>query len=175
MTEIDYAILAVLGFSAIAGALRGFLREALGFATWIIALWMAWKHSDVVSPYLGGALAAEPLRLWAARGLMLFAVLAAGTLVAVLVSQMVRVSLFSGFDRFLGFAFGVLRAFVILGLLAMLAGRLQLDREPWWKASTLVPYVEWAGQLVSGLVGDAKRQVGAAVTAASGPSPALGP
>ena len=56
MTEIDLAIIAVLGLSAVFGTVRGFLREALGFATWIVALWMAWRHSDVVAPYLGGTL-----------------------------------------------------------------------------------------------------------------------
>ncbi len=174
MTEIDYAILAVLGISAVFGALRGFLREALGFATWVVALWMAWRHSDVVAPYLGGTLSVEPFRLWAARGIMLFAVLAGGTLVAVLVSKTVRVSLFSGFDRFLGFGFGVLRGVTILGLFAMLGLRLQLDREPWWTQSKLMPYVEIAASAVRGFVGEASGQITRS-TAVRAPVPGFGP
>ncbi len=174
MTEIDLAIIAVLGLSAVFGTVRGFLREALGFATWIVALWMAWRHSDVVAPYLGGTLSVEPFRLWAARGITLFAVLAVGTLVAVLVSKTMRVSLFSGLDRFLGFGFGVLRGVVILGLFAMLGLRLQLDREPWWTQSKLMPYVEIAASAVRSFVGDASGQI-VRGTAVRTPSAAFGP
>jgi membrane protein required for colicin V production len=159
MTEVDYAILGVLVLSSVFGMLRGFLREALGLATWVIGLWLAWRHSDVMEPYLGGLLATEPLRIWAARGLMLIAVLALGTLISVLVSQFVRVTLFSGFDRLLGFAFGVVRALVIVGLLTMVGQRLQLDGEAWWKASRLVPYAEVAAGFVRGLVGEAAAEI----------------
>jgi membrane protein required for colicin V production len=158
MNEVDYAIIALVAASAALGVLRGFLREALGLATWVLALWAAWAHSDIVTPYLGAALS-EPFRLWAARGIVLVVVLAAGTLVSVLVSEFVSLTLFRGLDRLLGFLFGALRAGVVVGVAVMLGQRLDLDGESWWKSSKLMPYGESAAVVVKSIVGDAADSV----------------
>ena len=167
MTDIDLAILAVLVISAILGTLRGFLREAIGLASWLIALWVAWKHNDLVASYLGGALAAEPLRTWAARAITLIAVLLVGTVVGVVANQLVRVSIFSGFDRLLGLLFGLLRGIVVLGLATIVAQQLRLDKEPWWTASRLIPYVTAAGTGIRVLVGETARGLDEAATGAA--------
>jgi membrane protein required for colicin V production len=157
MTPVDYVIVAVAAASALVGAIRGFLREAISLATWIIALWVAWQHSDALRPYLGGALAAEPYGTWAARTLIALGVLVLGTLVGILAGQFVRVSLFSGFDRFLGFLFGLLRGAVVIGLAVIVAVTLRLDGERWWKQAKLTPYAESIGDAVRVVVGDAAR------------------
>ncbi|MCP5327861.1 MAG: CvpA family protein [Steroidobacteraceae bacterium] len=159
MTPVDYVILAIAVASALLGVIRGFLREAISAATWIVALWAAWQHSDFVRPWLGGALAAEPYGTWGARALVVFAVLILGTLVGMLAGQFVRVSLFSGLDRFLGFLFGLLRGVVVIGLAVIVATTLRLDGEPWWKQSKLMPYAEGIGDVVRVVVGDAARTV----------------
>ncbi|MCU0758578.1 MAG: CvpA family protein [Steroidobacteraceae bacterium] len=157
MTPVDYVIVAVAAASALVGAIRGFLREAISLATWIIALWAAWQHSDALRPHLGGALAAEPYGTWAARTLIALGVLIVGTLVGILAGQFVRVSLFSGFDRFLGFLFGLLRGAVVIGLAVIVAATLRLDGERWWKQARLMPYAESIGDAVRVVVGDAAR------------------
>ena len=75
--------------------------DAISLATWVIALWVAWHYSDWLRPHLGGALATEPYGTWAARTLLVIGVLIVGTLVGITAGNFVRVSLFSGFDRFL--------------------------------------------------------------------------
>lgn len=154
MNPADYLIIGLVVVSAVIGAFRGFLREVIAFLTWVVALWMAWHHSDLVAPYLGGTLAEEPYRTWAARALVALGVLLLGTLLGFVAAHFARVSIFSGLDRFLGLLFGVLRAVVVLGLLAMLAARLHIDQERWWKKSQLVPYAETVGAIVASLVGD---------------------
>jgi membrane protein required for colicin V production len=160
MTPVDYVIIALAAASALAGLARGFLREAISLATWIIALWAAWHYSDSLRPHLGGALAVEPYGTWAARTLITLAILVVGTLVGVFAGQFVRVSLFSGFDRFLGFLFGVLRGAVVIGVAVIIASSLRLDGERWWKQSKLMPYAEAIGAAVRVVVGDAARRVG---------------
>ena len=160
MTPVDYVIIAVAAASALVGLARGFLREAISLATWIIALWAAWHFSDSLRPHLGGALAAEPYGTWAARTLIALGILVAGTLVGIFAGQFVRVSLFSGFDRFLGFLFGVLRGAVVIGVAVIIATSLRLDGERWWKKSTLMPYAETVGAAVRVVVGDAARRAG---------------
>jgi membrane protein required for colicin V production len=154
MAPADYVVLAIIAVSAIIGLFRGFLREAISLVSWIVALWVAWRHSDLVTPYLGGALASEPFRTWAARVLITIAILLLGTLVGMLATQFMRVSMFSGFDRFLGFVFGLLRGAVVLGVLVLIATQLRLDGESWWKKSKLMPYAEIVAALVGGVIGD---------------------
>ena len=168
MNEIDYAILAVVAASAVLGALRGFLREALGLATWIVAIWAAAAHSGLVSPYLGGALAEEPLRTWAARGIVLLAILAIGTFLSTVISELVRVSLFRGLDRLLGIAFGGLRAIIVIGLVVLLARQSALDGESWWRASRLMPYGEAAADVVQAVAGEVSQRVRDAAAPAPG-------
>ena len=142
MSHTDYVLLAVIAISAALGAVRGFLREAIALAAWIIGLWMAWQHQDWVAPYLGGALAAEPIHTWAARTIVFVGVLLLGTLIGAIANHFIRTSLFSGFDRLLGFGFGLLRGVLILAVFGMLGQQLRLDSEKWWTGSKLMPYVE---------------------------------
>jgi len=160
MTPADYVILAVVALSALIGLARGFLREAISLATWIIALWAAWHYSDALAPHLGGALATEPYGTWASRTLIALGILIVGTLLGITVGNFVRVSLFSGFDRFLGFLFGLLRGGLVLGVAVIVATTLRLDGEYWWKQAKLIPYAETAGDALRIVVGDAARNAG---------------
>ena len=54
MNPTDYLVIAAIIISAVVGALRGFLREAVALAAWIIALFVAWHFSDLIEPHLGG-------------------------------------------------------------------------------------------------------------------------
>jgi membrane protein required for colicin V production len=65
----------------------------------------------------------------------------------------VRLSIFSGTDRFLGGVFGTLRGFVACGLLALLGQLVELESEPWWKESSLVPFAVSIGETLSAVTG----------------------
>ena len=39
MTPVDYTLIAIVVISAVIGAFRGLLREAISLITWIVALW----------------------------------------------------------------------------------------------------------------------------------------
>lgn len=154
MTALDYIILGVLAFSAIAGVLRGFLRETCSLATWILAVWAAWHFGPAIEPWLGGALSEAPARTWAARVPVFLLVLMIGTAIGALVTHLVRTSLFSGLDRLLGFILGVLRGLVVLGVAALVCQAVRLDGEPWWRGSRLVPYVEGVANLLRSVAGE---------------------
>jgi membrane protein required for colicin V production len=154
MTVLDYIILGVVLFSAVAGLIRGFLREICSLVTWVLAFWLAWRFGPLLEPYLGGALGSEPVRTWAARVPIFILVLMIGAAIGALLNHLVRVSLFSGLDRLLGFVLGVLRGLVILGVAAMICHAVRLDAEPWWRGSRLVPYVEGVANLLRSAAGE---------------------
>ena len=136
----DYVIAAVVVLSAVIGAVRGFLREAIALATWLVALLLAWHLAGRLAPHLGGLLAAPQVRIWAARVIIAALVLLAGMALGAIVAHFVRLSIFSGTDRFLGFLFGAARGAVLLGVFVILAELLHLDTQDWWRHSMLIPY-----------------------------------
>jgi len=159
MNWTDYLIIALLLFSAVAGLMRGLLREVISLITWIAAVWIAWSFADRLEPHLGGALTDAAIRPWAARAIIFVGVLLVGIAIGALLSHFVRLSVFSGVDRLLGMVFGLLRGVVVLGLLTMLAHAVRLNEEPWYRASVLVPYAEQSGNVLRALVGERKIHI----------------
>lgn len=140
MNIADYVVIAVVVLSAIVGAVRGFLREAIALCAWIVALFVAWHFSDMIEPHLGGLLAAHYVRPWAARVIIVALILLFGAGLGAIVSHYVRLSIFSGMDRFVGFIFGAARGVVLIGVFVILGQLLKLDGEIWWRHSMLLPY-----------------------------------
>jgi membrane protein required for colicin V production len=154
MNVTDYLVIAAVVVSAIVGAMRGFLREAVALVTWLLALFVAWHFADLVEPHLGGLLAGSYVKPWAARVIILILILLIGAGLGALLSHFVRLSIFSGMDRFLGLVFGILRAVVLLGVFVILAQLLRLDGEKWWRQSLLVPYGESVANGLRTMVGE---------------------
>ncbi|MGB6485640.1 MAG: CvpA family protein [Steroidobacteraceae bacterium] len=140
MNIADYVVIAAVVLSAIVGALRGFLREAIALAAWLVALFVAWHFSDTIEPHLGGLLAASYVRPWAARVIIVALILLLGAGLGAIMGHYVRLSIFSGVDRFLGFLFGAARGLVLIGVFVILGQLLKLDGEVWWRHSMLLPY-----------------------------------
>jgi membrane protein required for colicin V production len=154
MNLADYLVILAVLLSAIIGAVRGFLREAVALGTLILAMFLAWTFADKLAPHLGGLLKSDPVATWAARAIIFFLVLLVGMAVAALLSYFVRLSLFSGMDRFLGFLFGLLRGVIMLGVFVILAQLLRLDGEKWWQSSKLMPYGESVANGLRAIVGE---------------------
>jgi membrane protein required for colicin V production len=154
MTLTDYVIIAAILISAVAGVMRGFLREAVALGAWIVALFVAWHFSDLIEPHLGGLLADSEVRPWAARVIIAVLVLLLGAGIGALLGHFVRLSIFSGMDRLLGFAFGLLRGFLLLGVFVILGQLLRLPEEGWWRHSLMIPYGEAIANGLRSLVGE---------------------
>ena len=154
MIAVDYIILAILILSAVMGLIRGLLREAVAVITWFLAIVLAWYFGSSIEPYLGGVLIGSPLRIWAARTIVFVLVLLLGSAVGVVLGHFVRVSMFAGMDKFLGFVFGILRGVVIVGALTIAIQALSMDQDPKWKNSKLMPYAIGVADALRGIVGD---------------------
>ena len=156
MNWTDYVILLLMAFSCVAGLYRGLLREVVSLVTWVLAVLLAWHMASLLEPQLGGALANEAVRPWAARVIIFVIVMLVGSAVGALITHFVRLALLGSVDRMLGFLFGFLRGVVVLGLLAMLCHAVRLNEEHWYRNSTLVPYAEHAGNVLRALVGESR-------------------
>jgi membrane protein required for colicin V production len=158
MNITDYLVIAAIIISAVVGSIRGFLREAIALVTWIVALFIAWHFSDSIAPHLGGLLSGSPVSTWAARVILVVLVLLFGTGLGVTIAHFVRLSIFSGMDRFLGFVFGLFRGLVLLGVFVILAQTLRQDGERWWRQSVLIPYGESIANGLRVVIGDERTR-----------------
>ena len=162
MNATDYLVIAAIIISAIVGAARGFLREAIAVGAWLLALFLAWHFSDLIAPHLGGLMSDSEVRPWAARIIIVVLVLLLGAGIGATVGHFVRLSIFSGMDRLLGFFFGLLRGFVLLGVFVILGQLLRLQGEHWWRGSLLIPYGESMANGLRALVGEERVRHSAA-------------
>jgi membrane protein required for colicin V production len=155
MVTLDYIVIAIVLVSAIVGLIQGFLREVCSLIAWVLAIWLAWKFAPVLAPKLGGALKEQPVYgLWVARAILFTAVLVVGAIIGSIVNYFVRLSIFSGLDRLLGFVLGVARGLVIVGVVVILAQALRFDDEAWWKKSRVVAGFTPVADLLRALAGD---------------------
>ena len=158
MVAIDYIIIAIVLVSAATGLIQGFLREVCALVTWVLAVWLAWKFGPLLVPYLGGTLRQAPYGLWAGRGIVFIGVLVIGGIIGAIVNHYVRLSIFSGLDRLLGFVLGLLRGVVIVGVIVVLAQQVKLDGEAWWRKSRLLPHVQPVADMLRAMAGDRLRR-----------------
>ena len=147
MHPVDYIIIAVVLISMTFGFIRGFFREGLSLVTWIAAIWIGFQYGELLEPVLGGLLSSPAAKLWTGRIVLFTAVLVLGGLVTTLIAMIVDKTGLTGVDRSLGMIFGFGRGLLAFGLLMIVADLLQLDHEPWWDDSVLVPFgshvAEW--------------------------------
>jgi membrane protein required for colicin V production len=151
---VDYVILAIVILSAVMGLVRGLLREAIAVITWFLAIVLAWSFGPSLEPHLGGIPVGSPLRIWAARAIIFVGILLLGGAISVIVSHYVRVSMFAGMDKFLGFVFGIVRGIVIVGAFTIAVQALRMDEDASWKRSKLMPYAIGVADALRGIVGE---------------------
>ncbi|MEO6079251.1 MAG: CvpA family protein [Steroidobacteraceae bacterium] len=154
MVTLDYIILAIVLISAIAGLIQGFLREVCSLITWVLGVWIAWRFGPLLAPHLGGALSNAPYGMWAGRAIVFIAVLVIGAILGATLNYFVRLSMFRGLDRFLGFLLGLVRGVVIVGVAVILAQTVRLDGEAWWKKSRLMPLLEPVASVLRSIAGE---------------------
>src|SRR5271170_245918 len=154
MTGADALILLIVLGSTVIGLLRGFVREAVSLAFWIVAIWAAWKFGPIVEPHLGGLLADPKIAPWVGRFVILILILLIGWVIGMLLSYFTRSLGLGPLDRAIGLLFGILRGMILVGLMVIGAELLHLNQEDWWGRSKLVPYGETVGDWLRAMVGE---------------------
>lgn len=158
MLMVDYAILVIVGLSAVLGLVRGMIRDLLSIAGWIAALLAAVFFTDILAAWLDQWVGSPAIRQAIAFASLFVGVLLLSAPLVRVVGELVDRSGLSGMDRILGFFFGFLRGVVIVALLVMLSWSTPLPKQPWWEGSTLIAYLEYpANQLRRLLPDDLER------------------
>lgn len=141
-TWIDWAFAIILGFSILSGFVRGFIREGLGLAAWIIALLAGRALAEPASALLINYIDSQQIRLVVGFILVVFVVLLLAGLAIRLLHAMIEWVGMGFFNRLLGAVFGLLRGGLILILVVAVVGLTPVREAPEWQQSTLLPMVE---------------------------------
>jgi membrane protein required for colicin V production len=156
LTTLDFALLGVLGLSALLGAMRGLVVEVLSLAVWVAAFWLAFMYGAQITPLFAGEVQDAAMRLFLAYALVFVAALIAGGLVTWFAGKLVQSVGLGGVDSFLGLLYGSLRGVALGCVLVLLLGFTTLPQEAQWRASPLLPQyqrgAEWMKDWLPGTV-----------------------
>ncbi len=167
MIWVDWALLGALAISILIGILRGFTREVLGLASWILAIVAALLFAPAAAVYLEPHISVPSIRIASAYGLVFFSGLVLGAVLTSIISALVRKSPLSGIDRGIGAGFGLLRGVLLAVVVVWLVGLTPARQDPWWRNSLFIGKLEWLAQGLNQFVPDDwQTRLKPAVTAA---------
>ncbi|WP_133543523.1 CvpA family protein [Mesocricetibacter intestinalis] len=144
---IDYIIIAVIVFSVLVSLLRGFVREVMSLASWVVAFIVASQFYPYLADFLT-QIESLYIRNGTAIVILFILSLVVGAVVNYVVGQLVDKTGLSGTDRVLGACFGFLRGVLIVAALLFFTDSFtNFSQSELWKESKLIPHfgfiVEW--------------------------------
>ena len=148
MTVVDIVIIFVIFLSALFSVMRGFVKEAISLASWIIAIWLAVTFAPKFAEILPPSIESEAVRQAIAFGVLFVLTLIVGAIVNKLTSQIVKKTGLSTADRIFGMAFGILRGGLIIVVFVVIGGMTPLTDTDWWQSSELLQWFEKAAIMV---------------------------
>ena len=154
MLGVDYAILGILVISTFISLLRGFVREALSLAGWILAFWVSLTFATGLAGLLTSSFEDPTFRLITAFVALFVLSLIVSAVVNFFAVKLVHRTGLTKMDRFLGVLFGFMRGIVIVSILVLLAGLTTLPKEPWWDDSLLLFRFQAIAEWVQALLPD---------------------
>lgn len=142
MNWADWVIIGILTVSSLISLKRGFVKEALSMANWVLAFLIAMTFRDSLSELLQPHIATPSLRDMVAFALLFALTLIVGAMVNYLIGELVRMTGLSGTDRLFGTIFGFIRGFiVVMAILLIVPGFIAIDEDGWWQESLMIPHL----------------------------------
>ena len=142
MNWADWVILAILTISSLISLKRGFVKEALSMANWVIAFVVAMTFRDSLSALLVDQISTPSVRDMTAFAILFALTLIVGAMVNYLLGELIRMTGLSGTDRFFGILFGFIRGFVVvMAILIFVPSIIPIEQDSWWQSSALIPHL----------------------------------
>lgn len=152
----DLIVLAIIVVSALFAFVRGFVREVLSVAAWIIAIIATIFGFPFLRPVIGRYIELAPVADAATAVSIFLVVLVLASIISHILSRNVQTSGFRALDRSLGLLFGAARgALVVCALFLLTDWFFPPDERPTWIAEArTLPLVSAGAQVLKDLVKD---------------------
>lgn len=138
MIWIDYALIAVVALSALISLFRGFVKEALSLAAWVLSFLVATQFTEPVAAFLGAQINNDEIRYALAFATVFLATLIICAIITRLIVKLIRLSPLSGVDRVVGIFFGLMRGVVLVTVVVLLGSMTSLAASPAWADSIVI-------------------------------------
>ncbi len=138
MALLDIAIVALILISVLVGLLRGFTKELMSIAAWVISIYLAFNFYLPVAEYLSKYINNEFVANVAGGALIFVVSLFILSLVGYLISKAVSATGIKGTDRVLGAVLGVVRGILIIGFFVVIASIFNVENREFWKESKFI-------------------------------------
>ncbi len=119
ITMLDGILIGVTLFSAVLAMVRGFSREVLSVASWVVAALAAYFFYDDLVPYISEYTPNATIAMVASAGIIFLVALIIVSVLTMRIADFVIDSRIGALDRTLGFLFGAARG-ILLVAVAML-------------------------------------------------------
>jgi membrane protein required for colicin V production len=160
MTLLDLVVVIIVGLSVLLSLIRGLVREVLALSAWIVAFLAANVAAGEVAYWMPEALPTDELRLLAAFVCVFVVVLVAMSVLAILVSRLVKSAGLGVEDRLLGGVFGLARGVMVVMIMVLLAGLTSLPRQAVWRNAVLSDPLEmFAAQIKTWLPAEMAKRI----------------
>jgi len=140
MVWVDIVIVGIILISTLISLFRGFVKESISLATWVLAGILAVRYMDVMAALLENSIESVTIRMAASFAVLFIVTLIVGAIINFIVSQMVNKTGLGGTDKALGMVFGLGRGVLIIVMILLLAGLTPMPEELWWKESLLIEH-----------------------------------
>ncbi len=149
LTWIDYAALALLFLSATFGTMRGLVSSLVGFVGWVVAAYFSVHYAEHLATYFPKSLFGklgnhETLAVAIAFVLIFIAIVFGVALLGSWLGKLMHSIGLNPADRLLGLLFGLLRACLLILVLALVLEFLGANNYPAWRHSVTRPLTETA-------------------------------
>lgn len=144
LNALDWVLLAVVVLSMLLGIVRGFVREVISLAGWVVGIWLALRYAASVGSFAPFAADWPMLRTAVAAILIVVGCVFAAALTGWVVRELLAAAKLSAADRTLGGLFGLARGALIIALAVFVVRDTALNREPLWRESLMLPQIEAA-------------------------------
>jgi membrane protein required for colicin V production len=160
MTALDYVVSGIFLVSILLSIFRGFVRETLSIAGWVVAFIVASAYGSFFEQFLPVEIVGETLRISIAFVLTFLAVLLITALGTMLLTSLIKGIGLGFIDRLFGSIFGLLRALAIVTLLTLIAGLTTIPNQVFWQQAVLSrPLEAIALQVLPWLPADLSKRI----------------
>lgn len=129
---LDIIFFVVILITAVAAAFRGFIREVLGKASWILAILISIFFYDKLAVFFEGSIKNQTLRYICAFVCLFLGVFLVVKIIEVILSKIFSGEIVGSLNKAAGFLFGIAE-----GLVLVFAFLFVLHSQPWFKIDGL--------------------------------------
>ncbi len=141
MTDLnwaDWTLIVIITLSSLMSLKRGFIKEALSLATWVVAFVVARTFHPNVQTLLVESVSEPIIRVIAAFCILFIGTLLVGAGINFVVGALIRLTGLTPVDRMLGVAFGLARGLILSVVMVAVLRLTPMSQSDWWLNSVMI-------------------------------------